>query len=1775
MPPTLPEGITRDRKPSGLPEGITRDNKPVSIYPSAEEMFSTTNEILTRLPALDKENRALFETGRKKLDASIYLSEKSGRPVDEIVNNYEMMSVAHKYSGNHEADWEKMLGQIQHKNQIKEQQLEALKEATGLDKAKNAMGAFVGGMTSVPAATVDWVAISAYQLQQNFPDFFERANNFLGKENTSSPDDLATAQFAKWMVNKAEEIAPTNPALKGQFWSDTVPNAAGSMTTFLIGGGLGKKILKSTVTPVLAMGMTGQGSSGYRDAIANGATERQALYSFLLNTGAGASEVLPISMILNRIGAPSKKKAITYLRNAGIEGLGEFIQESIVSGTSNVIAQQIYDADRKFWDGVLESGAAGGVTGVLASFLVSALPGKQNISMKNTGAGKVNESIPNEEGWALAREHMSDAQLEDKFGPNGVFAANGDKEAQKAFEESLIPDVEAMNAKAEEEALSQPPEAVLIEEAKKYKTADEFVDAYWNTDATKYLTDTNDGNSDDSVSSRGSTKSKAEIEHEFRNDLKTNDQLSDFEKSIRTEFGQFIRFSNSDGRALGGRLFGLMAKSSGYDQGIPTLRTEIIVGNGLSEAMTLRVIGHEMIHRKLAHLDEKTANKVLSAVKELVNDKKLIASVRANWKINGKNTNFGPVMEEILAEHGSRIFGSKFNKAATLGKVSITDTAMSIFKDLLRLIQFSLNGKNKKGIDAIAKDLFELSNKAIAGKYKDQKISIFLSNQNIKANESKLLEINEQSNPENNNKRFLTKAQLIDIWNKAHNQTEAIAEENVEKAPPVKVEELKQPLLNEDQLAQVEELILELETVAVEKDVQARVDDKPMTSAESQLLELEIQEEIDGLGRKEKADATKLARITKLEDRLYAIKKGSALDKKQALMDLRAEKNQQLKTQREKAGVKFANEVNKRLTLVKRHFKQKKDLRESMGLLIDIVKLMPRPIRGDLLGQIRSLSTKVSPESQIRVLDTAVEMASAKVDRFLAIESRNNLRKITKPLIKEIKAARAGQKKPNKELQLLYDYLSERGLIKNDTRDIIQIKNKELQARIEDAENKGNEYSLSEEEQLLMIQALSPDLNRNDLTYNEYKAAIADIETLKKEGLTVRQKKLHEEKIKVNAKIALIASEIDQRLDIKGKKELSPSEVKEFQGKMALLSAGKFALIDYRSVSKLLTGLKNGGKIKKFIFDEISKGMSESIVSHEQYIQFINRLENQYSIDVKNLSSTDLIRIGNRSMSVHEAMFVYGHSQNRHGQRHLANTEFGGIRLKERVVDDIVSSLSSNHKQFVDELISYNDAVMYPKLNKMFQRLYGLDMPKVLRYLPLSNLNHGNAFDSILGEAFTIATTADSFLKERTASKASFTSLDLIGTLYRHNQAAEHTLAMKEIIQTTQSILRNKPLQNKINSIDKKANAWIKDYLQDVARGQMSPPNSEAIAILRLLRNNVRTFFIALNPGSWLKTQTPIISAMQDIDKGAMLSTLMRPWNGYSNWETAKTKSKFMASRKNTARIEILEIAQLKDHYSRSTSEGIKKLGAKAALFNTRMQESAYWIYSPLDLASTSAVWVSKYRSELSKDGNEDRAIQAADEVVKVHFPSGRVEELAALFRSGGLEKELTVFTSDMNRMFNLGYSKSQLNERKIQEAIAYAVYSLLLSSIFLAATDFAWDRLREAFGIKKPEDNKKERVLQDAARYLASQSLGGIPLVGTGAEGAMAKLTGDAMMSEMIMRQTPIYAYPLVQIGRGNYVSAASSAVGIPGANLLSPMIDDYLKDEDYYELERPQDND
>tara|TARA_S200002703_G_scaffold111338_1_gene96962 strand:+ start:1699 stop:6471 length:4773 start_codon:yes stop_codon:yes gene_type:complete len=1559
-------------------------------FPSSEKMFTTTNQTLSRIPGLDSENRSMFVSARKKLDASTYLSEVTGVDVDAIRGNYEVYSIAHGYGGNHEADWEHISGHLRRKKQIREQRAEALKDINFSDRAKNALGKVASGLTGAAAGSADWISITAYQLEQKFPNWTKSMDDAFGREKTESADDLFFAQFAKFMREKSEELAPTNPALQEEFWSSKVPEAFGAMMGFVAGGGVGKKILKSTVTPVLAMGMTSQGASGYRDAIENGATERQALYSYLLNTGLGASEVIPISRMLRRFGAPGGKKALSVLRNTGIEGLEEFVQEAGQSAASNAIAQALYDEDRGYWDGVFESGAAGGVTGILASFLVSALPGKQNISIENTGNANINEEIPSEQVWTLTREQMSDEQIIEKYGETGLEAANGDLDAQQRYQESLVPDAEAVNddlQRQAEEASREVPDSLPSQDTT--TAPPEGIKAVPDADLAKFISE---------------------------EDTALTTPLLD--------------------EALG------FTPGKAEPSNIVEVNGKIEI-NG-KEADPIPATDTTDTERALYKKEFELANDHFKT--ELKEDKSFTSAERDY---------FNALMEEQTSIELDK-YGIERVKDKDLAPLK--KKAEESREGMLQVAEI-----NKRVKDAVAKTKLQGEIAVLRERAKGEKAA--------------------------------QEAEKLFKPSQAH--VEDVTASDTTPTTLKEIESLKQPLLGEEQLRDVEELILQEESDIVQRDVEGRADDK-------------------------------------------------SPEQKRKI----------------RSAITLAKEVQKRAKLIQKNFNDKKNLQESIGQLVDLAKAMPRSIRGDIIPKFKQLSLKVSPEAQQKVLDSAVDLAVKRVDKFLAIESRGKLQKQTKPLVKQIKQALSAKKGPNKELQATKEYLEERGLFDPTIRNAID---KEFVALEQKISNSEDQFNLTDEDVELARKAMLPDLRRSDLSSAEYVQALADIKHLVKEGTTVYEARRDIEKKKISAQVGLIINEVVSRLSAKGKDALNPEEIQEFQGNISLLNSAKFALLDYRSVSTLLTGKRTDSRIKTFIFDQISSAMSESLVQHDSYVRFIKDLEKRFNIDTGNIAAQDFMRIGNKTISYTQGMFIYGHSQNLAGRRHLANTTVGGLKLKGDQLSRVIEALPENQKKFVDSIIDYNDLVMYPRLNTLFREAYGVDMPRVERYLPLTNLNGVTSFDSIFEEAFRVATTASSFLKGRTGSKAGFKSLDFIPMLYRHNRAAEHTIAMRKTITRVQQVLSDKKLQDKINSVDRKALAWFRGYLEDVARGKMAPPNSDVIAVIRLLRNNVRTFFVALNPASWLKTQSPIISATQDTGKGAMLSSLANPFAGVSNWKIASENSKFMATRAPTARIEMMEIAESRDYFSgKSPSKAVGKISRQAALLMTRAQESAYWVYTPLDKASTSAVWVAKYRSELSKHGDQQLAVKNADEVVKVHFPSGRVDELPALFRSGGLDKELTIFTADMNRMFNLGFTKAQMNDRRIQEGIVFAVYSVLLSSLYLAATDVPWDWARELMGTREEEEDRKGQYFKDAARYASSQVVGGIPVVGSGVEAGVAKLTGDANMSEMIARQTPIHAYPVQLAVRGEYVSAASALTGIPGGNIISKLVDEYLEDED-----------
>jgi hypothetical protein len=947
-------------------------------------------------------------------------------------------------------------------------------------------------------------------------------------------------------------------------------------------------------------------------------------------------------------------------------------------------------------------------------------------------------------------------------------------------------------------------------------------------------------------------------------------------------------------------------------------------------------------------------------------------------------------------------------------------------------------------------------------------------------------------------------------------------------------------------------------------EVKQHAVDKQAAKFLSRIVKTEnrLGERIDKLKDQIKTNKTqskvdKLASLVKAAEKLKRVKKLAQASKREALSAARA-----------KFEAKLSTEVNKRLDVVKKNLADRRALTASTRELKQIIKELPRNVRGDLNTLFETLSKRRSPEAQAKVLQTAIAKVDAKIESFNQSLYRAALKRVVKAQVKELVPALGGGKRPGRKLNDIKTYLEERGLFGGEAREQNLIAADLIQKSSLENENKGDLSQLSDADRDILQKSLLPDLSRDDLPSKEYLQALGDLKTLRDDGKTLWEKRQSQEKVKLKSQIFLIFNEIDQRLKQKGNKALRPEEVKEFEGKLSIINQGTFSMKDYRSVSAMLSGLRTDSQIKKILFDKISNNISDSMFNHDEYVRFVQDLEKKHGLNMTQLGDQDLIRLehSDRVMTNHQAMFVYGHSQNRSGQRHLANTEFGGIRLKGPQVDQIIEALPQNHKDFVDALIDYNDTVMRPRMNEVFNRVYGVDMPWVERYLPLSGLTHTDSFDSILGEAYRIASTNNTSMKARTGSKAAFSDLDLLNSLYRHNQSAEHTISMREDLAMFNQILSDKALQNQMNSVNKTIVPWLKQYLEDVGRGRVQPPNGPIVGMMRMLGNNVRAFHIAVNFGAWFKTQVPLVSVAQDVGKAQLINAMMRPWNGESNWQLAKSKSKMMATRPGTARIQITEIAEAKDRFNRRapgrTLRG--KVTASIAKKMLRMQESAYWAYTPMDTAATSAAWVAKYLDMKNTGHSESESIHQADEIVKVHFPSGRIEELPALFRSGGAEKELTRFTADMNRMLNLGYTKTQLKDRKIQEAIVFGVYSVILSSISLALTDVPWDILKESMGTKEPEKDRGERFLKDAARYGTSQVLGGIPAVGTFAEARMAKVMGDSSASSMMMQNTPIWFYPAVQFNRGNYLTSAASAAGVPAGNLVAPLIDDYLKDED-----------
>ena len=194
----------------------------------------------------------------------------------------------------------------------------------------------------------------------------------LGEDRPQS--ELPTQKAADWMRYQAQKLYPdkiTRPEGVEGFLTETLPQGAGSMATILAGGAAARMLKIPAMVSTAALGAATTGANAFRDAIASGADNETAFRTFFINAGIGTSEAFPIAKWLSGNPAANKLKA------ALVDGSEELIQSAFSDIASNIAAQNLYDPERPWNQGVAEDAAAGFTLGTMFSLAVSAVSGKK------------------------------------------------------------------------------------------------------------------------------------------------------------------------------------------------------------------------------------------------------------------------------------------------------------------------------------------------------------------------------------------------------------------------------------------------------------------------------------------------------------------------------------------------------------------------------------------------------------------------------------------------------------------------------------------------------------------------------------------------------------------------------------------------------------------------------------------------------------------------------------------------------------------------------------------------------------------------------------------------------------------------------------------------------------------------------------------------------------------------------------------------------------------------------------------------------------------------------------------------------------------------------------------------------------------------------------------------------------------------------------------------------------------------------------------------------
>lgn len=213
-------------------------------------------------------------------------------------------------------------------------------------------------------------------------------------------------KLADWAERQTKEMFADNPKFQGEVFTDTVPQVAGTLLSFFIGGALGKTskvadlaipsatkaIMQETAqhVPAAFMASAGTAAEEYEKALEKTGDKETAMRTWEKNMFTGVPFLVnPTFKAFDKATDGALKYGIKKFAEGGIAG---GFQMGASHALENLSAQQTYDKSREILDGVMATGGSGFAINGLLTGLFSAISHKA-IGASPTEKAKYEEAI--------------------------------------------------------------------------------------------------------------------------------------------------------------------------------------------------------------------------------------------------------------------------------------------------------------------------------------------------------------------------------------------------------------------------------------------------------------------------------------------------------------------------------------------------------------------------------------------------------------------------------------------------------------------------------------------------------------------------------------------------------------------------------------------------------------------------------------------------------------------------------------------------------------------------------------------------------------------------------------------------------------------------------------------------------------------------------------------------------------------------------------------------------------------------------------------------------------------------------------------------------------------------------------------------------------------------------------------------------------------------------------------------------------------------------------